>query len=78
MIEIELDGRKVEVAEGSMVMVGNCDGDVQQQQRIGHLLSPLPKEMRDDTAFHDRLHAYAPGWDFPKLNPSDHLTSHFG
>ena len=65
-------------AEGSIVMVGNFDVDVQQQQRIGHLLSPLPKEMRDDTAFHDRLHAYAPGWDFPKLNPNVHLTNHFG
>lgn len=65
-------------AEGSLVMVGNFDVDVQQQQRIGHLLSPLPKEMRDDTAFHDRIHAYAPGWDFPKLNQSSHLTDHFG
>jgi ATP-dependent Lon protease len=65
-------------AEGSLVMVGNFDVDVQQQQRIGHLLSPLPKEMRDDTAFHDRIHAYAPGWDFPKLSPTDHLTDHFG
>jgi len=34
--------------------------------------------MRDDTAFHDRIHAYAPGWDFPKLNPNVHLTNHFG
>ncbi len=65
-------------AEGSLVMVGNFDVDVEQQQRIGHLLSPLPPEMRDDTAFQDRLHAFAPGWDFPKLNPNDHLTDHFG
>ncbi|NOZ79839.1 MAG: peptidase, partial [Acidobacteria bacterium] len=65
-------------AEGSLVMVGNFDVDVQQQQRIGHLLSPLPREMRNDTAFHDRLHAYAPGWEFPKLNPGQHLTNHFG
>ena len=65
-------------AEGGIVMVGNFDVDVQQQQRIGHLLSPLPKEMRDDTAFHDRIHAYAPGWEFPKLNPTEHLTDHFG
>jgi ATP-dependent Lon protease len=65
-------------ADGGLVMVGNFDVDVQQQQRIGHLLSPLPKEMRDDTAFHDRIHGYAPGWDFPKLNPNDHLTNHFG
>jgi ATP-dependent Lon protease len=59
-------------------MVGNFDVDVEQQQRIGHLLSPLPKEMRDDTAFHDRIHAFAPGWDFPKLDPREHLTDHFG
>lgn len=65
-------------AEGGIMMVGNFDVDVLQQQRIGHLLSPLPPEMRDDTAFHDRIHAYVPGWDFPKLNPNVHLTNHFG
>ena len=65
-------------AEGGIVMVGNFEVDIDQQQRIGHLLSPLPKEMRDDTAFHDRIHAYAPGWDFPKLNPNEHLSNHFG
>ena len=65
-------------AEGGIVMVGNFDVDVQQQQRIGHLLSPLPPEMRNDTAFMDRLHAFAPGWDFPKLSPAENLTDHFG
>jgi ATP-dependent Lon protease len=65
-------------AEGSIVMVGNLDVDVEQQQRVGHLLTPMPPEMRDDTAFMDRIHAYAPGWDYPKLNPNDHLTDHFG
>ena len=65
-------------AEGSLVMVGNFDVSVEQQQRVGHLLSPLPKQMRDDTAFHDRVHAYAPGWDFPKVDPREHLTDHFG
>jgi len=65
-------------ASGSLVMVGNFDVDVEQQQRIGHLLSPLPPEMRNDTAFMDRIHAYVPGWDFPKLKVNDHLTEHFG
>lgn len=64
--------------EGGIVMVGNFDVDVMQQQKIGHLLSPLPPGMRDDTAFHDRIHAYVPGWDFPKVNPNVHLTDHFG
>ena len=71
-------GRESIRADGGIVMVGNFDVDVEQQQRIGHLLSPLPKEMRDDTAFHDRIHGYAPGWSFPKLNPAEHLTGHFG
>ena len=65
-------------ASGSIVMVGNLDLDLEQQQRVGHLLSPLPPEMRMDTAFMDRLHAYIPGWDYPKLNPNEHLTNHFG
>lgn len=65
-------------ADGSIVMVGNLDVDVEQQQRNGHLLSVLPPEMRNDTAFMDRLHAYAPGWDYPKIKPSEHLTDHFG
>lgn len=64
-------------ADGGIVMVGNFDVDVEHQQRVSHLFGPLPKEMRDDTAFMDRIHAYAPGWDFPKLNKS-FLTNHFG
>jgi ATP-dependent Lon protease len=64
-------------ADGGVVMVGNFDVDVEHQQRIGHLFGPLPAEMRDDTAFMDRLHAFIPGWDFPKLNKS-YFTNHFG
>ena len=63
---------------GGIVMVGNFDVDVEQQQRIGHLLSPLPPEMRNDTAFMDRIHAYVPGWEFPKVSSREHLTDHFG
>ncbi len=64
-------------AEGGVVMVGNFDVDVQHQQRVGHLFGPLPPEMRDDTAFMDRIHAYLPGWDLPKVN-RDLLTNRFG
>src|SRR5215470_895676 len=70
-------GRESIRAEGSIVLVGNFDVDVQHQQRVGHLLSPLPPEMRDDTAYMDRLHAYLPGWDVPKLDPS-YFTAHYG
>ena len=65
-------------AEGGVVMVGNLDVEVEHQQRVGHLLSPLSADMRDDTAFMDRIHAYVPGWDFPKLNPNEHFSNHFG
>jgi len=64
-------------ADGSMVFVGNFDVDVEHQQRIGHLLGPLPADMRDDTAFMDRIHSYIPGWDVPKMN-SELFTGHFG
>ncbi|WP_219136378.1 protease Lon-related BREX system protein BrxL [Janthinobacterium sp. UMAB-60] len=64
-------------ADGSIVLVGNFDVDVEHQQRVGHLFGPLPPEMRDDTAFMDRIHCFLPGWDVPKLNPSL-FTDHFG
>lgn len=64
-------------ADGGIVMVGNFDVDVEHQQRVSHLFGPMPKEMRDDTAFMDRIHAFVPGWDFPKLNKT-YFTGHFG
>jgi ATP-dependent Lon protease len=64
-------------AEGSLVLVGNFEVDVEHQQRVGHLFGPLPVEMRDDTAFMDRIHAYLPGWDIPKI-AKELLTDHFG
>ena len=70
-------GRESIRADGSIVLVGNFDVDVEHQQRIGHLFGPLPPEMRDDTAFMDRIHAYLPGWDVPKIDRSL-LTNHFG
>jgi len=64
-------------ADGSLIFVGNFEVDVEHQQRVGHLFGPLPPEMRDDTAFMDRIHAYLPGWDIPKIS-KELLTDHFG
>ena len=64
-------------ADGSIVMVGNFEVDVEHQQRVGHLFGPMPPEMRDDTAFMDRVHSYLPGWDVPKI-ANELLTDHFG
>ena len=70
-------GRESIRASGSLVFVGNFDVDVEHQQRIGHLFGPLPADMRNDTAFMDRIHAYLPGWDVPKLDRS-YFTDHYG
>lgn len=64
-------------ADGSIVMVGNFDVDVEHQQRLGHLFGSMPPEMKNDTAFMDRIHAFLPGWDVPKIN-KNLLTDHFG
>ena len=64
-------------ADGSIVMLGNFDVDIEHQQRVGHLFGPMPPEMRDDTAFMDRIHAFLPGWDVPKIG-KELLTDHFG
>ena len=70
-------GRDSIRAEGSIVLLGNFDVDVQHQQRVGHLFGPLPPEMRNDTALMDRIHAYLPGWDLPKVSGTL-FTDHFG
>jgi len=64
-------------ADGSLVLVGNFEVDVEHQQRVGHLFGPMPPEMRDDTAFMDRIHSYLPGWDVSKIS-KELLTDHFG
>ena len=68
-------GRDLITAEGSIVFVGNLDGDIQTIQRTSHLFYPMPKEM--DTAFFDRIHAYLPGWELGKTR-DELYTSHFG
>jgi len=64
-------------AEAGIVFNGNIDGDVESIARTSHLFAPLPDTIRDDTAFHDRWHAYLPGWEMPKLKP-EHFTPHMG
>jgi ATP-dependent Lon protease len=70
-------GRESIRAFGSIVFLGNFEVDVEHQQRISHLFGPLPPEMRSDTAFMDRIHAYLPGWDVPKMERLL-FTEHFG
>jgi len=68
-------GRDIITAEGSVVFVGNLDGDIETIVRTSNLFYPMPKQM--DTAFYDRIHAYIPGWEFQKTQDSTY-TNHFG
>jgi ATP-dependent Lon protease len=68
-------GRDIVTAEGSMVFVGNIDGDIETIVRTSNLFYSMPKEM--DTAFYDRIHAYIPGWEFQKTSDAAY-TDHFG
>lgn len=68
-------GSDVINAEGSIVFVGNIDGDIDTIIRTSNLFHPMPKEM--DTAFYDRIHAYIPGWEFQKTSDAAY-TNHFG
>ena len=68
-------GRDIITAEGSIVFVGNIDGDIETIVRTSNLFYPMPKEM--DTAFYDRIHAYIPGWEFQKTSDATY-TDHFG
>lgn len=64
-------------AEAGIVFNGNIQGDIETLVETSHLFAPLPETIRDDDAFHDRWHAYLPGWEMPKLTPSL-FTSHLG
>ena len=64
-------------ADSGIVFNGNLDGDVETTARISHLFVPLPESVRNDMAFHDRWHAYLPGWEIPKMQP-DYFTAHMG
>ena len=63
----------------SIVLSGNIKTDVENQCPLWdyrHLFQPLPEELREDTAFLDRVHAYLPGWEMPVIAPSDYATGY--
>lgn len=68
-------GSEVITAEGSVVFLGNLDGDIETILRTSNLFYPMPPEM--DAAFFDRLHCYLPGWELQKTR-DEYYTDHFG
>jgi ATP-dependent Lon protease len=71
------DDKGVLSADSGIVFIGNLDSDVETTTRLSHLFSVLPETINTDMAFHDRWHAYLPGWEFLYVKPS-HFTSHMG
>jgi len=69
-------GRDQINANAAMVFVGNINQSVDTLVKTGHLFVPFPEEMID-AAFFDRMHAYLPGWEIPKMRP-EYLTNQYG
>ena len=60
----------------SVVLGGNIDTDIELRQpdpRYLHLFQVLELQ---DPAFLDRIHAYLPGWEMPKIRPENHATGY--
>jgi ATP-dependent Lon protease len=69
-------GKKELLAFASLVFVGNLDiqGKL-PHEKYYHLFEPLPEFMQV-IAFLDRIHAYLPGWEIPKLSPSSYAKDY--
>jgi ATP-dependent Lon protease len=58
----------------SIVLGGNIDTDLKLRRPepgYTHLFQVLPVELQDP-AFLDRIHAYLPGWEMPKIRPENY------
>lgn len=71
-------------ADAGLVFAGNIDVDGNQPHpKYRHLFEPLPAELID-SAFQDRMHAYLPGWEIPKITSAalakgvGFVTDYFG
>lgn len=60
-------GRDTIPAEASIAFEGNTFKSVEEMLRTTNLFEPFPDEFNNDSAFFDRVHAYLPGWETPKL-----------
>jgi len=54
-------------SDASIAFEGNTFRSVADMMRTTNLFEPFPSEFNNDSAFFDRIHAYLPGWETPKL-----------
>ena len=64
-------------SDASFAFEGNTFRSVTDMLRTTNLFEPFPDSYRHDSAFFDRIHAYLPGWETPKLRASL-FTARFG
>lgn len=64
-------------SDASIAFEGNTFRSVEDMLRTTNLFEPFPDGFNNDSAFFDRIHAYLPGWETPKLRASL-FTSKYG
>lgn len=57
-------------SDASICFEGNTFRSVADMMRTINLFEPFPEAFNNDSAFFDRIHAYLPGWETPKLRAS--------
>ena len=57
-------------SDASIAFEGNTFRSVADMMRTTNLFEPFPEGFNNDSAFFDRIHAYLPGWETPKLRAS--------
>lgn len=57
-------------SDASITFEGNTFRSVSDMIRTTNLFEPFPSAFNNDSAFFDRIHAYLPGWETPKLKAS--------
>lgn len=64
-------------SDASIAFEGNTFRSVADMMRTTNLFEPFPEAFNNDSAFFDRIHAYLPGWETPKLR-SSLFTKNYG
>ncbi len=64
-------------SDASIAFEGNTFRSVSDMMRTTNLFEPFPEAFNNDSAFFDRIHAYLPGWETPKLR-SGLITTRYG
>lgn len=63
-------------SDASIAFEGNTFRSVSDMMRTSNLFEPFPEAFNNDSAFFDRIHAYLPGWETPKLRSSLFTTGY--